>query len=125
LGAELDQAAGIDPALAPLARAVEAARAELSDAARALGRYAEGVEASPERLVEVEERAFRLQKLLRKHGPATADLLAHRGSLERDLAALASASERVGQLENEKARRAVEAGTAARALSRKRRDAAE
>jgi len=125
LGAELDQAAGIDGSLASLARTVESARAELSDAARALARYAEGVEASPERLAEVEERAFRLQKLWRKHGPATADLLAHRAGLARELASLASASERVAELEAEKGRRASEAGAAARALSRKRRDAAE
>ena len=125
LGAELDQAAGIDGSLAPLARAVEAARAELSDAARALSRYAEGVEASPERLAEVEERSFRLQKLLRKHGPSTADLLAHRATVARELASLASAADRVAELEAEKARRVAEAGAAARALSRKRRDAAE
>jgi DNA repair protein RecN (Recombination protein N) len=104
---------------------VESARGELSDAARALARYAETVEASPERLAEVEERAFRLQKLLRKHGPTTADLLAYRAGLARELASLESASERVGELEAEKSRRAAEAGTAARALSRKRRDAAE
>ena len=125
IGAELDQAAGIDGSLAPLARSVESARAELSDVARALSRYAEGVEASPERLAEVEERAFRLQKLLRKHGPATADLLAHKASVARELASLASASERVAELDAEKARRVTEAGAAARALSRKRRDAAE
>jgi DNA repair protein RecN (Recombination protein N) len=125
LGAELDQAAGIDGSLTPLARAVESARAELSDAARALARYAEGVEASPERLAEVEERAFRLQKLLRKHGPATSDLLAHRSSVARELASLASASDRVADLEAEKARRVSEAGAVARALSRKRKDAAE
>jgi DNA repair protein RecN (Recombination protein N) len=125
LGAELDQAAGIDGSLASLARTVESARGELADAARALARYAETVEASPERLAEVEERAFRLQKLLRKHGPATADLLAYRAGLARELASLASASERVGELEAEKSRRATEAGAAARALSRKRRDAAE
>jgi DNA repair protein RecN (Recombination protein N) len=125
LAAELDQAAGIDGSLAALARTVESARGELSDAARALSRYAETVEASPERLAEVEDRAFRLQKLLRKHGPATADLLAYRAGLARELASLESASERVGQLEAEKTRRAAEAGTAARSLSRKRRDAAE
>jgi len=125
LAAELDQAAGIDGSLAPLARTVESARGELSDAARALARYAESVEASPERLAEVEDRAFRLQKLLRKHGPATADLLAYRAGLARELASLASASERVAELEAEKSRRATEAGAAARALSRKRRDAAE
>jgi len=125
IGAELDQAAGIDGSLAPLARSVESARAELSDVARALSRYAEGVEASPERLAEVEERSFRLQKLLRKHGPATADLLAHKAAVARELASLASASERVAELDAEKARRVAEAGAAARALSRKRRDAAE
>lgn len=125
LGAELDQAAAIDGSLGPLARAVESARSELSDAARALSRYAEGVEASPERLAEVEERSFRLQKLLRKHGPATADLLAHRATVARELGSLASASERVAELEAERARRLAEAGAAARALSRKRRDAAE
>jgi DNA repair protein RecN (Recombination protein N) len=125
LGAELDQAAGIDGSLGPLARSVESARAELADAARALGRYAEGVEASPERLAEVEERTFRLQKLLRKHGPTTADLLAHRASLGRELASLATASERVAELEAEKARRVADAGAAARALSRGRTAAAE
>jgi DNA repair protein RecN (Recombination protein N) len=125
LGADLDQAAAIDGSLAPLARTVGTARAELSDAARALARYADGVEASPERLAEVEERSFRLQKLLRKHGPSTADLLSHRAALARELASLASSSERVAELEAERARRVGDAGAAARALSRKRRDAAE
>ena len=85
LGAEIDQAAAIDGSLWPHARVVESARAELTDAARALRRYAEGVEASPERLAEVEERAFRLQKLLRKHGPTTSELLAHRATLAAEL----------------------------------------
>jgi DNA repair protein RecN (Recombination protein N) len=125
LGTELDQAAGIDGSLASLARTIESARAELSDAARALARYADGVEASPERLAEVEERSFRLQKLLRKHGPSTADLLSYRAGLARELASLASASERVAELEAERARRVGAAGAAARGLSRKRRDAAE
>jgi DNA repair protein RecN (Recombination protein N) len=125
LGAELDHAAAIDGSLLPHARVVEAARAELSDAARALARYAEGVEASPERLAEVEERAFRLQKLLRKHGPTTAELLAHRASLASELESLANASDRIATLEADKASRVAEAAAAARALSRRRRDAAE
>jgi DNA repair protein RecN (Recombination protein N) len=98
LGTELDQAAGIDASLAPIARAIEIARADLADAARSLARYADGVEASPERLAEVEDRSFRLQKLLRKHGPSTAELLSYRAHLSRELASLASASERVGEL---------------------------
>jgi DNA repair protein RecN (Recombination protein N) len=125
LSTELDEAAGIDASLAPMARAIEIARADLADAARSLSRYAEGVEASPERLAEVEERSFRLQKLLRKHGPSTAELLSHRAGLLRELGSLASASDRVAELEAERARRLGEAAAAARALSRRRRDAAD
>ncbi len=125
LAAELDQAAALDGSLAPHARTVQAARAELADAARALERYAQGVQASPDRLAEVEERSFRLQKLLRKHGPTTAELLARRGALKRELESIASASQRMTELESDKARRATAAGAAARELSQKRRDAAD
>jgi DNA repair protein RecN (Recombination protein N) len=125
LSADLDAMAAIDGSLAAYARVVEAARGELADAARALARYAEGVEASPERLAEVEERAFRLQKLLRKHGPSTADLLAARAALSRELDSLAGGTERIAALEADKTRLAAEVGAAARALSRKRRDAAD
>jgi len=125
LAAEIDQAAAIDGSLLPYARVVESARSELSDAARALARYAEGVEANPERLAEVEERTFRLQKLLRKHGPTTTELLAHRATLAQGLEALSSSSERVAAGDAEKLRRIAEVAAAARALSRKRRDVAE
>jgi DNA repair protein RecN (Recombination protein N) len=125
VSAELDHAAAIDGSLAVYARTIESARAELADAARALARYADSVEASPERLIEVEERSFRLQKLLRKHGPTTADLISYRAALARELAALASASDRVAELEVDKSRRVADVAEAARALSRKRRGAAE
>ncbi|MDP9151521.1 MAG: AAA family ATPase, partial [Myxococcota bacterium] len=123
--AGLDQAAAIDGSLAPIARTVESSRAELADAARALARYADAIEASPERLAEVEERAFRLQKLLRKHGPATADLLAHRASLELERRTIATASERLAELEAEKLRGTATAAAGARSLSKKRRAASE
>jgi DNA repair protein RecN (Recombination protein N) len=125
VAAELDQAAAIDGSLAPFARTIESSRAELVDAARALARYAELVESSPERLAEVEERSFRLQKLLRKHGPTTADLIAHRAVLETELSSLASASDRAAVLRAKKIQLATEVGGAARELSLKRRDAAE
>src|SRR5271170_13588 len=73
MSGEVAGASELDASLAPIARTLESSRAELADAARALGRYAEGVESNPARLAEVEERLFRLQKLLRKHGPTTAE----------------------------------------------------
>lgn len=125
LAGDLDHAASIDGSLAAVARTIESARAELSDAARALGRYAEGVESNPARLAELEERAFRLQKLLRKHGPTTTELVAQRVAIAKELDALAVASDRIAACEAARAKKLASVATAARALSKKRRDAAE
>ncbi len=125
LGSDLDAVTQFDASLGPIARTLESSRSELADAARALSRYAEGVESNPTRLAEVEERMFRLQKLLRKHGPTTTELLAHRDSLARDLAALTSASDRAAELEAKRDAKLARVGVDARTLSKKRRDAAD
>jgi len=125
LGADIDGVALIDASLGPIARTLESSRSELADAARALSRYAEGVESNPARLAEVEERMFRLQKLLRKHGPTTTELLLHRDSLARDLAALTSASDRAAELEAKRDAKLSLVGVSARTLSKKRREAAD
>jgi DNA repair protein RecN (Recombination protein N) len=125
LSADVDAASELDPSLAPLARTLESSRAELADAARALGRYAEGVESNPSRLAEVDERLFRLQKLLRKHGPTTAELLAHHDALKKELETMSSASDRVAALERDRDAKLARVATAARALSKKRREAAD
>lgn len=122
--ADLDAAAAIDAELNALARAVDAARTELVDVARALARYAGGVESSPERLAEVDERWFRLQKLLRKHGPTTTELVQHREELEKQRNDLAGAADLLGELERERDAVLATVSTEARTLSKKRRDAA-
>jgi DNA repair protein RecN (Recombination protein N) len=122
---ELEAAQVIDPSLAPLVRAVESARAELADAARALGRYAETVETNPARLAEVEDRLFRISKLLRKHGPTTAELVAHRTALAVELEGLAQAERRIPELAAAYDERLAGVAKKARALSKKRRAAAE
>ncbi len=121
---DLDAAAAIDPSLAPLARAIEGARSELADAARALGRYASGIESNPERLAEVDDRWFRLQKLLRKHGPTTTELVTYRDELKRQVAQLAGAEQLRGELEAKREASLAAVAAEARSLSRKRRDAA-
>jgi DNA repair protein RecN (Recombination protein N) len=125
LANDLETAAELDPSLAPLARTLESSRAELADAARALGRYAEGVESNPARLTEVEERLFRIQKVLRKHGPTTTELLAHYAALEKEHETLTSAADRVADLEREQGAKLARASAAARALSKSRREAAD
>ena len=125
IAADLDAVAELDSSLAPLARAVDGARTELADAARALGRYAEGIEVSPARLAEVEERLFRIQKLLRKHGPTTADILAHRELVARELESLARSTDRIDELASAREKSFVKVAASARALSKRRREAAE
>ncbi|CAN5924072.1 DNA repair protein RecN [soil metagenome] len=124
VSSDLDAAAAIDQTLAPLARTVDAARSELADAARALSRYAGGIESNAGRLVEVDDRWFRLQKLLRKHGPTTHELLAHRDDLKKQLEQLAGAGALLDQLEHKRESCLQIVATEARTLSRKRRDAA-
>ncbi len=125
LSAEVDGASELDASLAPIARTLESSRAELADAARALGRYAEGVESNPSRLAEVEERLFRLQKLLRKHGPTTAELIQHQETLTKELEKISSASDRAATLERERDAKLARVASSARSLSKKRREAAD
>ena len=124
VSSDLDAAAAIDQTLAPLARSVESARSELADAARALARYAENIESSPARLAEVDDRWFRLQKLLRKHGPTTHELLVHRDEVKKQLDQLAGASQLLVDLEQKREAALTAVSAEARTLSRKRRDAA-
>ena len=124
VSSDLEAAAAIDQTLAPLARTVDAARSELADAARALSRYAGGIESNASRLVEVDDRWFRLQKLLRKHGPTTHELLAHRDELKKQLEQLAGAGALLDDLEKRRDASLHAVSAEARTLSRKRRDAA-
>ncbi len=125
ISGELAQAAELDGSLAPLARTVDTARAELADAARELGRYAEGVESNPAELAELEDRTFRLQKLLRKHGPTTSELLAERTRIDSELKQLEGGNEELAEVGRALEAKLEEAALHARRLSMSRRAAAE
>ena len=122
---DLAAAAEIDPALAPIARALEGCRSELIEVARDVTRYAERTEADPARLSDVEERLYRLEGLLRQHGPTLEDVLATRDRLAAELAAFAGAESRIAELEREKEAQLAVAAERARKLSARRRKAAE
>jgi DNA repair protein RecN (Recombination protein N) len=125
LASDLRKAATLDPALEAPAQALDDCWASLSDVARDIGRYAERTESDPSRLAEVEERLYRLEGLLRQHGPTLDDVLATRERLAGELAAFANVESRVAELERERASMLQVAGERARKLSVKRRKAAE
>ncbi len=62
------------------------ARATISDIAATLRDYAEGINASPERLAEIEDRLALLDRLKRKYGKTVAEVIAFGEDVARKLA---------------------------------------
>jgi DNA repair protein RecN (Recombination protein N) len=122
---EVRAAADIDPSIAPLADRFEGAQSELLDVAHDLGRYAERVEADPARLDAVEDRLYRIEGLIRRHGPTIEDVLAARERLAQELARMQGAQSRLAELQAQKEKLLAKAATQAKKLSAKRREAAE
>src|SRR5262249_46055523 len=99
-------------------------KSQLEDLATFLRRYADGIEASPARLQEVEERLALLERLKRKYGPTLEDVVAKRDGLRREVHDLEHADERLVELEREHAVARDAFLKAARALGAARRKAA-
>jgi DNA repair protein RecN (Recombination protein N) len=125
LASELRAAAELDPELAPVAGALDACWNELREASREIGRYAERAEADPARLAEIEDRMYRLEGLLRQHGPTLDDVIAARARIAGELAQLSTVESRVAELERERGALLAVASDRARRLSEKRRKAGE
>ncbi len=125
LASELRGAAELDPALDAPARALDAAWSELSEAAREIGRYADRASADPARLGDVEERMYRLEGLLRQHGPTLDDVLAARARLAAELAGFETAESRIAALEQQRDELLAVAAERARKLSARRKKAAD
>ncbi len=80
--------AAIDDAFASHAAARDAIKAQLDDLALTLRDYGEGLDASPGKLQEIEDRLALLERLKRKHGPTLEEVRARTALLERELEAL-------------------------------------
>jgi DNA repair protein RecN (Recombination protein N) len=109
----------IDPELDAVAEQVRVVTVELGDAASSLRAYADGIEAEPGRLEQLEERLAALDRLKRKHGGTTEAVLGHaehcRGEIERLENAEELAAELEGRLAAARDRRAEIAGELAKA----------
>ncbi len=103
---------------------LESARITLEDIGQALRDYAEGIEASPARLAEVEDRLALLDRLKRKYGPTLEDVIGLGDELERKLNEMENKDEVLRTLKIELANAAAKYLEAARGLSRHRYEAA-
>ncbi len=123
--ADVRAALALDPSLEDLARSLESAFSELSEAGRELRRYADRDAIDPSRLPEIEERMYRLEGLARQHGPTLDDVLAARGRIAEELEGLRNVASRIVDLEAERDARLSVAAERARSLSKKRKKASE
>src|SRR5262245_45381994 len=120
----VSELAAIDGQFKPYLEQRDAIKSQLDDLAVFLRRYADGVEASPARLQQVEDRLALLERLKRKYGPTLLDAITKRDTLRQDLDAMGRGEERIGRLEREHQSARDRYLAAASALSRARRNAA-
>jgi DNA repair protein RecN (Recombination protein N) len=97
--AALAAQSGVDSELDGLAETARGLRVELQELAVDLRGYAEGIEAEPGRLEQVEERMEALERLKRKHGGSIESVLAHADHCRAEIETIESAGERTDRLE--------------------------
>jgi DNA repair protein RecN (Recombination protein N) len=114
----------IDPRFTPHLEPREAIKSQLDDLAFFLRSYVAGIDASPDRLQQIEDRLALLDRLKKKHGPMLADVLRKEEETRRDLEGLEHGAARAADIDA-----ALEAAKAtfrrlAEALSARRQQAA-
>ncbi|UWZ81873.1 DNA repair protein RecN [Occallatibacter riparius] len=103
---------------------LKSAGAIVDDVATSLRDYAEGINASPDRLAEIEDRLAIIDRLKRKYGKTVAEILAFSEDVARKLSEVEDRDEILKTLRAEVDRTAAEYRKAAAALSIERKAAA-
>ncbi len=114
----------IDPSLKEIHEALLAARAEVEEASRELGKLAGRMREDPARLEAVDDRLTALRRLARKHGGSLEAVLAKRTAMQEELGRLEGHSERLVDLEAREASALARTQEQGRKLGAARREAA-
>ncbi|MFZ0774833.1 MAG: DNA repair protein RecN [Candidatus Sulfotelmatobacter sp.] len=121
---QLEELARYEPKFHEALAALETARISVEDVGATVRDYAGGIHASPEHLAEVEDRLAALDRLKRKYGPTLEDVINFGGEVTRKLSEVENKDEILRELRSDLASAATEYLREARALSKKRQDAA-
>ena len=120
----VDELARYDARFSESAQQLASARATLSDVAASLRDFGESINASPERLAEIEDRLALLDRLKRKYGKTVADVIGFGEDVARKLAEVEDRDEILKTLRADLAQAAAEYRKAASALTAERQAAA-
>jgi DNA repair protein RecN (Recombination protein N) len=120
----VEELARYDARFTEAAQQLASARAILGDVSSSLRDYAEGIDASPERLAEIEDRLALLDRLKRKYGKTVAEVISFGEEVARKLAEVEDRDEIIKVLRKalDEAAKAYQAD--AQALTAERRAAA-
>lgn len=122
---QLEELSAIDQRVASLLELLEQSYTGLMETANGLRNYGEGVEFSPGRLAQVEERLSELERLKRKYNTDLEGILKVREELSQKLQRLSDLSEREEALKAELGRIVVDYHKGAKELTVRRVSAAE
>jgi len=120
----VEELAHYDPRFTEAALQLTAVRATVGDMAASLRDYAEGINAAPERLAEIEDRLDRLDRLKRKYGKTIVEVVSFGEEVARKLAEVEDRDEILKTLRSELASAAAAYRIAASSLSAERKTAA-
>jgi DNA repair protein RecN (Recombination protein N) len=121
----VSELASLDAQFAEYLAARDGIKSQLEDLASLLRRYSDGIDASPRRLQQVEDRLVLLERLKRKHGPTLEEVITKGLELRREHDLLTGSAGTVTELEQTLAMASRDYLDAARELSSRRRAAAE
>lgn len=121
---QLDELARYDPSFEEPVQQLASARALIEDVSETVRHYAEGIQASPERLAEIEDRLAALDRLKRKYGSTLDQVIAYGEEVKQKLAEIEHHDETLKTLRTTLAASEQEYRTAAAALSQSRQKAA-
>ena len=119
----LEELARYEPKFQEALTELESARISVEDVGATLRDYAGGIQASPERLAEIEERLALLDRLKRKYGPTLEQTIAFGEDIRRKLSEMENKDQVLLELRAMLAVAAEEYRKAARTISRKRLEA--
>ena len=115
----------LDPSQSSLSEQTEALNDSLTELARSLRDYLEGIEFNPRRLDQVEERLGVIQSLKRKYGDSIPAILEFAENARNDLDNITHAAEKITELTEEQSSLLSLLGQQGAVLSEKRHSAAE
>ncbi|MGB6133950.1 MAG: DNA repair protein RecN [Acidobacteriaceae bacterium] len=122
---QLEELARYDAAFTEAVQQIASARAAVEDVAATARDYADKIDASPERLAEIEDRLALLDRLKRKYGATLDEVIGFGEEAARKLAEIENREEILKGLRADLERAAQAYATAARALTAERAAAAK